>query len=167
MKFRDYEGKEINAVNAATAAYCLGNGYEVIGDEKDELMEKNGLYSKYVVRKADTGEAVTDCFVLRPGKDPAAVEALREYARVTDNRELATDILRRIAPLRFTPEEEWYAKGLVSFCDGSPVVIGRDEDGALWWCWGGDCFSLPIHKFPAIRPGETVAISDIIGGEHE
>lgn len=51
-----------------------------------------GLKAKYLVFKADTGEKVDNCFVLRPDKDPAAVEAIRAYARATDNETLAEDI---------------------------------------------------------------------------
>lgn len=36
---------------------------------------------------------MTDCFILRPAKDPAAVAALRAYAAATDNAELAVDII--------------------------------------------------------------------------
>ena len=51
-----------------------------------------GLKGKYLVFKADTGEQVVNCFVLRPDKDTAAVEALRTYATVTDNKTLSDDI---------------------------------------------------------------------------
>ncbi len=51
-----------------------------------------GLKAKYLVFKADTGEKVDNCFILRPGKDPAAIEALRAYASATDNEILAEDI---------------------------------------------------------------------------
>jgi len=51
-----------------------------------------GLKGKYLVFKADTGERVEDSFVLRPAKDHAAVEALRAYAYVTDNKTLSNDI---------------------------------------------------------------------------
>lgn len=51
-----------------------------------------GLKRKYLVFKSDTGEMVENCFVLRPGKDPAAVEALRAYARATNNATLSADI---------------------------------------------------------------------------
>lgn len=61
---------------------------------------KRGLYQKYVVRKFDTGKEVTDCFILRPKKDPAAVAALKEYARVTDNKNLANDILLWIEAIK-------------------------------------------------------------------
>ena len=51
-----------------------------------------GLKRKYLVFKSDTGEMVENCFVLRPGEDPAAVEALRVYARATNNATLSADI---------------------------------------------------------------------------
>lgn len=53
----------------------------------------DGLKRKYVVLKADTGECVENCFVLRPDRDAAAVAALRAYARATDNKVLSTDII--------------------------------------------------------------------------
>jgi len=56
-------------------------------------MGKRGLYPKYAVRKASTGEMVEDCFVLRPDRDEAARAALRCYASETDNVELALDII--------------------------------------------------------------------------
>lgn len=51
-----------------------------------------GLHGKYVVRKNSSGEYVSNCFVLRPDKDAAAVVALRAYAKATDNGVLASDI---------------------------------------------------------------------------
>lgn len=51
-----------------------------------------GLKAKYLVFKADTGEIVVNCFILRPDKDAVAVEALRAYAKATDNETLAKDI---------------------------------------------------------------------------
>ena len=55
-------------------------------------MSKNGLKLKYNVTKIDTGEPVGDCFVLRPTKDPAALQALIAYAIFTENKDLAQDI---------------------------------------------------------------------------
>jgi len=52
-----------------------------------------GLKRKFLVFKSGTGEMVENCFVLRPDKDPAAVEALRAYARATDNATLSADII--------------------------------------------------------------------------
>ena len=51
-----------------------------------------GLKAKYLVFKADTGEIVENCFVLRPDKDTASIVALRAYASATDNETLAKDI---------------------------------------------------------------------------
>lgn len=56
-------------------------------------LERAGLYGKYTVLKNEDGSLVTNCFVLRPEKDPAAVAALRAYAATTDNAELADDII--------------------------------------------------------------------------
>lgn len=39
---------------------------------------------------------VEDCFVLRPGKDPAARIAMEAYAKATENKALAEDILAAI-----------------------------------------------------------------------
>lgn len=51
-----------------------------------------GLYQKYEVFK--DGERVEeDCFVLKPGADPIAREALKEYSLWTDDNDLATDLI--------------------------------------------------------------------------
>lgn len=55
---------------------------------------QEGLKEKFLVFKADSGERVENCFVLRPDKDPVAVRALRAYAGITPNRELAKDIYK-------------------------------------------------------------------------
>ena len=52
-----------------------------------------GLKRKFLVFKSGTGEMVENCFVLCPGNDPAAVEALRAYARATNNATLSADIV--------------------------------------------------------------------------
>lgn len=54
---------------------------------------KDGLHVKYDVYKVDDGTPVSNCFVLRPSKDKAAIEALKRYAEVTDNKRLGKDIL--------------------------------------------------------------------------
>jgi len=58
---------------------------------------QSGLYDKYEVRK--DGVLVEDCFVLEPEDDSAAREALKEYARTTDNDQLAADLAFWIAGL--------------------------------------------------------------------
>lgn len=57
---------------------------------------ERGLYVKYIVTKADSGELVNSCFVLRPSKDPHAYAALKAYAESckTDNPTLWNDIQR-------------------------------------------------------------------------
>lgn len=61
-------------------------------------MNDYGLKRKYIVRNAETGRAVENCFVLRPEKDLAAVAAIRAYAAVTDNTILAADLLEWVGP---------------------------------------------------------------------
>jgi hypothetical protein len=63
------------------------------------MSQDKGLHVKYNVTKVDTGELVGNCFVLRPDKDPAAVEALKAYAAATDNLQLKNDILNWINPV--------------------------------------------------------------------
>lgn len=60
---------------------------------KGEMIMGEGLKIKYNVTKIEDGSVVNDCFVLRPNKDPAAVEALRAYAKATPNKALAEDFL--------------------------------------------------------------------------
>lgn len=57
-------------------------------------MQPIGLYNKYAVFQNKDGSLVTNCFVLRPDKDLAAVAALRAYARATDDAKLAADIYK-------------------------------------------------------------------------
>ena len=81
-----------------TADHLISNGVTVGVDTKPlkqyltQIDEYAGLKLKYLVFKADTGERIENCFVLRPDKDYAAVEALRAYAEATDNKTLADDI---------------------------------------------------------------------------
>lgn len=77
------------------ADYLIANGV-TIGKPLLEYLRPvdnySGLKCKYLVFKADTGERVVNCFVLRPDKDTAAVEALRTYANATENKTLSNDI---------------------------------------------------------------------------
>lgn len=82
-----------------------------------------GLKGKYLVFKADTGEQVSNCFVLRPDKDTAAVEALRAYANTTDNKTLAEDIYNWVG--KGEPVQEW-----ISVTDGMPELIPCDAGTA-------------------------------------
>lgn len=98
----------LEAINNAAVAYIEGGPYENDLPGMELAVEINrlsrdcvrppnepraGLYGKYTVYKNKDGSLVTDCFILRPAKDPAAVAALRAYAATTDNAELAADII--------------------------------------------------------------------------
>ena len=78
-----------------------------------------GLYRKYTVYKNKDGSLVTDCFILRPAKDPAAVAALRAYAATTDNAELAADIINWVGA---EPNESLTIEQLLKM-DGEPVYV--------------------------------------------
>ena len=89
-----------------------------------------GLKAKYLVFKADTGEQVVNCFVLRPDKDTAAVEVLRAYARNTDNETLAEDIYNWIG--KGEPVQEW-----ISVKERKPdleLVEAKGDDFDLYAC---------------------------------
>ena len=81
--------------------------------------ERAGLYGKYTVYKNKDGSLVTDCFILRPAKDPAAVVALRAYAAATDNTELAADIINWVGA---EPNEPLTYEQLREM-DGEPVWV--------------------------------------------
>lgn len=85
-----------------------------------------GLYGKYTVYKNKDGSLVTDCFILRPAKDPAAVAALRAYAAATDNAELAADIINWVGA---KPNEPLTLEQLREM-DGEPVWVVYDQDAA-------------------------------------
>jgi hypothetical protein len=75
-----------------------------VGDEA-----KRGIYHKYNVTKAEDGSEVTDCFVLRPLKDPFSRAALRAYADACKaehpvlSREIAFWLNGMERPRRFYP----------------------------------------------------------------
>lgn len=81
--------------------------------------ERAGLYGKYTVYKNKDGSLVTDCFILRPAKDPAAVAALRAYAATTDNAELSADIINWVGA---EPNESLTIEQLLNM-DGEPVYV--------------------------------------------
>lgn len=68
---------------------------------------ERGMYGKYVVRKAGSGEYIEDCFVLRPKKDKAAVAALIAYANATQNETLRKDIFKWMERLESGKEWAW------------------------------------------------------------
>lgn len=92
------EGHEYASCETALVVKSLMREGVTLADRKTlseflrPIDEYEGLKAKYLVFKADSGERVVDCFVLRPANDPAAVEALRAYANSTDNKTLANDI---------------------------------------------------------------------------
>ena len=120
--------------------------------------ERAGLYGKYTVRKNSDGSLVTDCFVLRPNKDLAAVVALRAYATATDNAELAADIISWVG----AESNEPLTLDELMKMDGQPVWIKRlkgssvcDTDWAVvevcpnkirvWW-FGSEVEDEPSEK---------------------
>ena len=84
-------------------------------------MNDYGLKRKYIVRNAETGRAVENCFVLRPEKDLAAVAAIRAYAAATDNTILAADLLEWVGP----PPNDPLTLEELREMDGEPVFIER------------------------------------------
>ena len=116
-----------------------------------------GLYGKYTVYKNKDGSLVTDCFILRPAKDPAAVAALRVYAAATDNAELAADIINWVG----AEPNEW-----VSVEERLP-----DKPGHYLVCtsinyWHGGCMDVnQEHKYhdngtPVGYDGTTMSVLD-------
>lgn len=123
----------------------------------DEITPPNephaGLYGKYTVYKNEDGSLVTDCFILRPTKDPAAVAALRAYAAATDNAELAADIINWVGA---EPNEPLSIEQLREM-DGEPVWVDDEKTYAILQVWDDDnidaIFSKPrgcIHAKYAI-----------------
>jgi hypothetical protein len=56
-------------------------------------VREKGLYNKYKILDRETGEKKDgEYFVLKPSKDPAAFAALKRYAEITPNSELASNI---------------------------------------------------------------------------
>ena len=57
-------------------------------------MAEQGVFGKYVIKKADGGEIDPSAcyFVLRLDTDPAARKAMRAYVEATENGHLADDI---------------------------------------------------------------------------
>lgn len=135
--------------------------------------ERAGLYGKYTVYKNKDGSLVTDCFILRPAKDPAAVAALRAYAATTDNAELAADIINWVG----AESNEWvsveerlptderpvlvfvgYADTMTGFITTSSYFV---FDANPHWQWDGlvrdeqrTLFWMPLPAPPDRRPPE-------------
>lgn len=97
-----------------------------------------GLRGKYIVHKAETGEEVNSCFVLRPDKDAAAVDAIRAYAAVTDNKVLAADLIRWVGT---EPDDPLTLEKLREM-GGEPVWVERNDGANSRWAIVGDFESL-------------------------
>lgn len=113
--------------NSGTAPVSWAEAYADFKDDIDSIPtltppnepERAGLYGKYTVYKNKDGSLVTDCFILRPAKDPAAVIALRSYAAATDNAELSADIINWVGA---EPNESLTIEQLLKM-DGQPVYV--------------------------------------------
>jgi len=76
----------------------------VTREDADAAPDADGLYDKYDVFEG--GERVAGCFVLEPRDDPAALEALKAYARTTDDDALAADLAYWIAEIEDSGDGE-------------------------------------------------------------
>ena len=141
--------------NACLADHLIANGVTV-GKPLTEYLHPvdayEGLKAKYLVFKADTGERIADCFVLRPAKDPAAVEALRAYANASENKVLAEDILNWVGKgtnvptktmadrIRAMSDEElasYWAEHYDEFCPNKPecgAILDAENSIPDGWC---------------------------------
>ena len=133
------------AVSPESAAdFFLSNGVTVGVEAKPlkqyltQIDEYAGLKLKFLVFKADTGERIENCFVLRPDKDRAAVEALRAYAEATDNKTLADDIYNWVG--NGVTVQKWIPVSERLPEDDSHVLVARkngdvDTDMYIksWW----------------------------------
>ena len=122
-----------------------------------------GLKAKYLVFKADTGERVENCFVLRPDKDPASVEALRAYASETDNETLAKDIYNWVG--KGVTVQEWVSvKDRLPEESGMYIVTANDghaqrvsfvlwqKKNRMWNLVGARSYWRVTHWMPLPQP---------------
>ena len=66
---------------------------------------------------------------------------------------------------RWTQQEVDLAKLLYDFRRSKSVVIGRNNGYVLWWRDGDSAEGiLPYKLFPSLNCGDSVKLSDIIGG---
>ena len=95
---------------------------------------ESGLKKKYIVHKADTGEPVDSCFVLRPESDPAAVAAIRAYADAAENRTLANDLLNWVGARKNYP---------LTISELEEILVDDSKSGHIW-IWDMESrFSIP------------------------
>ena len=72
---------------------------------------------------------------------------------------------RIIRKPRWTQQEVDLAKLLYDFRRSKSVVIGRNKSDILWWRDGDSAEGiLPYKLFPSLNCGDSVKLSDIIGG---
>ena len=157
--------------NETIADYLIAHGVKVQdGKPLEEFLHPidsyKGLKAKYLVFKADTGEMVDNCFILRPDKDASAVEALRAYANATDNEILAEDIYNWVG--KGKPAHSWISvKNRLPSKDGCYLVAVNDDHDrryfkTTWFsCNGGSWFPkqnvthwMPLSKLPQPPKGE-------------
>lgn len=127
------------------ADHLISNGVTVSVEAKPlkqyltQIDEYAGLKLKFLVFKADTGERIENCFVLRPDKDRAAVEALRAYAEATDNKTLAEDIYNWIGngvmEQKWIPISERLPNEEDANVNGSVLAINIHDGFPRCWAW--------------------------------
>lgn len=152
--------------NACMADHLIANGVTV-GKPLAQFLHPvdayAGLKAKYLVFKGDTGEKIENCFVLRPDRDPAAVEALRAYARATENQTLTEDIYNWVG--RCEPVQRWIPV-TERLPESSVRVIvcragGKVEQGVFlgvngWWKVYGTNTKAVTHWMPMPEPPKGV-----------
>ena len=118
----DYIIKGVNGEFYPCKPDIFAKTYESTALTPPNEPERAGLYGKYTVYKNKDGSLVTDCFILRPAKDPAAVAALRAYADATDNAELAADIINWVGdePNERVKVMEAINNAAVAYIEGGP-----------------------------------------------
>lgn len=127
---------EVLVSTARVADHLIANGVTVgklLTEYLHPVVNYAGLKGKYLVFKADTGEQVSNCFVLRPDKDTGAVEALRAYANTTDNKTLAEDIYNWVG--KGVMEQKWIPVAERLPEKNKRVIAfrkGKDEELVFW-----------------------------------
>ena len=122
-----------------------------------------GLKAKYLVFKADTGDSVENCFVLRPDKDTASIVALRAYASATDNETLAKDIYNWVG--KGATVQEWISvKERLPEESGMYIVTANDghaqrvsfvqwqKKNRMWNLTGARSYWRVTHWMPMPHP---------------
>lgn len=93
-----------------------------------------GLYNKYKVINQETGEEVKDCFVLKPGSDPAAIKALECYIQECKDYALADALTLWLAgpelnpPLTKEDLERTFGESIFTTHQGYVMCYGIDPN---------------------------------------